>query len=1473
VAGPLASFTPQVRDWFGRAFAAPTEAQAQAWPEIATGEHVLISAPTGSGKTLAAFLWGLDRFVAEPSHERTRLVYVSPLKALSYDVERNLRAPLRGIGAELSVAIRTGDTPQKERRDMVRHPPDVLITTPESLYLMLTSGARAIFAGTETVILDEIHAVAQTKRGAHLALTLERLVEQAGRDVQRIGLSATQNPLEEVGRFMVGPSRRCTVVDTGVRKPLDLRIHVPVESMREPARDDALQLDPLAGGSEATRRSIWPAIYPELLALVREHRSTLVFVNNRRAAERLALRLNELAEAEIARAHHGSLAREERLLVEEQLKAGELPCLVATSSLELGIDMGAIDLVLQVESPKSVTAGLQRIGRAGHNVGDVSKGRIFPKFRADLLECAVVAQRMREGRIETTVVPRNPLDVLAQQIVATAAAADEDAPLQVDALQALVTRTYSYAELSRAQLENVLDMLDGRYPSEEFGDLRPRIVWDRVAGTIRARKGSRALAITNAGTIPDRGLFSVNLPDGRRVGELDEEMVYEARAGQVFLLGASSWRIEEITRDRVIVSPAPGVPGAVPFWKGDGLGRPRELGEAIGAFARWAVGQEPATLERDYDLDERAAANLVAFLREQEAATRVLPSDRTIVVERFRDEIGDWRVCVLSPYGGRVHAAWGLALSARIRERYGLESDAIWSDDGIIVHLPDADEPPGIDTVLIEPDELEDLVVGELGGSALFGARFRENAGRALLLPRAYPGRRTPLWQQRLKSQTLLEVARRYAQFPIVLETYRECLRDVLDLPGLTELLTKLHRRELSLVEAETETASPYASSLLFDYVATYMYEGDQPNAERRAAALALDRELLRELLGQEELRDLIDPGALATLEDDLQRRSERTRADSVDALHDVLRRVGDLTLDEARLRSADGGARTEAWLEQLAGERRAVALRVGGERRWLAAEDAGLYRDALGAAPPSGLPESFLADVPDALERLARRYAHTHGPFETAALKARYGVDLTPVLERLETAGELVRGELRPGGTQREWCDGEVLRRLRRASLAALRAEIEPADQRAFARLLTSWQGVDRHPAGGAGVDRLRELLVPLQALALPVEVWERDMLPRRVGAYSPSWLDQLCASGEVVWVGAGPLGRSGRVALYFREDAPLLGPPPQAGEAPAGAAHERIRERLRAGACFFGDLLVDLSGIAAEELQNALWDLVWAGEATNDAFAPLRSPKLVAVSRAGGGGGGFGAPVAARARAERRRSFASRRRGGAVAAVQGRWSLTAALFGADADPAARRRAQAELLLERYGIVTREQVLAEGIAGGFSSLYDSLAALETIGVARRGYFVEGLGGAQFALPGAVERLRAQRDDDGAAPLVLAATDPAQPYGAALKWPARTGTAPGRRPARQAGAYVVLAGAEPVLFVERGGKGLLTLVEAGDERLDAALAALAETVLRGRVKRLAIERVDGEPVVGSPWEERLIELGFRPGPRRLTLTA
>jgi ATP-dependent Lhr-like helicase len=1485
-------FSAPTWKWFRSAFEAPTAAQEQAWPAIASGEHVLISAPTGSGKTLAAFLYAIDQLAAapRPEHPRDRrigLVYVSPLKALSYDIDRNLRTPLRGIGASLEVAVRTGDTPQRERQQMLRNAPDILITTPESLYLMLTGRARELFDGARWCIVDEIHAVASTKRGSHLALTLERLTEAAGNDVQRIGLSATQNPLEEVGRFMVGPHRNCRIVDTGVRKELDLKIHVPVESMVEldgggrvggngstPAPD----VDPLAGG-EATRRSIWPAIYPELVELIQAHKSTILFVNNRRAAERLALRLNDLAGAEIARSHHGSLAREERTIVEELLKAGELPCLVATSSLELGIDMGAVDLVIQVESPKSVARGLQRIGRAGHSVGDVSRGRIFPKFRADLLECAVVARRMREAKIETTVVPRNALDVLAQQIVAIAASAGDEATVNVDELYALVTRTYSYAELSRLQLENVLDMLDGRYPSSEFSELRPRIVWDRVAGTIRPRPGARQLAVTNAGTIPDRGLYAVTLPDGRRVGELDEEMVYEARPGQTFLLGATTWRIEEIGRDRVIVTPAPGLPGAVPFWKGDTLGRPRELGEAIGAFARWAVDQPAERLQAEYDLDERASTNLIEFLQEQQRATRVIPSDRTIVVERFRDEIGDWRLCVLSPFGGRVHAAWSLALSARIRDQLGLESDAIYSDDGIIVHLPDAEEPPGADLVMLEPDEIEDLVVAELGSSALFGARFRENAARSLLIPRARPGRRTPLWQQRLKAQSLLEVARKYGEFPVVLETYRECLRDVLDVPGLVELLTKLHRRDLTLIEIETPTASPFASSLLFDYVATYMYEGDTPNAERRAAALSLDRDLLRELLGQEELRDLIDADALAAVEADLQCLSELTRATGRDGLLDVLRRVGDLSLDEVSRRVV-AGLHPERMLEELRGERRVARVRVYGEPRWIDAADAGLYRDALGVAPPGGLPAAFLEDVPDALSRLLVRFAATHGPFTADDVRARYGIDTSAALRELERSGELVRGELRPGGSDREWCDTEVLRRLRRASLAALRREIEPAEARQLARFSPAWQGIDRWAGGtgsGAGIDRLREVLVTLQGLALPADVWERDVLPRRVGAYSPSWIDQLCASGELVWVGAGALGRnSGRVALYFREDLTLLGPPPGArgsdGASLDSEAHAAVRERLQRGACFFTDLLAELS-LSPEEIQEALWDLAWAGVATNDAFAPLRAPRLTlaraqrdAARRTAGAtrrAGRFGA--------------GRRRRDGAAAQVAGRWSLVAPLLGEGADPSARRRALAELLLERYGIVTREQVLAEGIPGGFSAIYPELSQLETLGVARRGYFLEGLGGAQFALPGAVERLRSRVGAgasavDADAPLVLAAVDPAQPYGAALPWP-KDETASGRRPARVGGAYVVLVAGDPVVYLERGGKGLQTLVPASDDRLTPALSALVAFARGGAIKRLALEKVDGAPAMSSPLAPALTALGFAEGPRRLTLTA
>ncbi len=1220
----LAAFAPETRSWFERTFDGPTPAQEKAWPVIASGKHVLVQAPTGSGKTLAAFLLGLDRLNERPG-EGLRLLYISPLKALNYDVERNLRVPLAGLGSQLSVAVRTGDTEQRERRQMLRTPPDILITTPESLFLLLTSQGREMLRSVETVILDEVHAVAGTKRGAHLAISLERLERITAQPFQRIGLSATQRPLEEIGRFVAG-RRPIELVDAGVRKELDLEVIVALEDMREPGTDSSLAqpVPPdgveMASGYEASARSIWPSIYPALLELVREHRSTIIFVNSRRLAERLAVRLNELAEETIARAHHGSLAREQRVEIEELLKAGQIPCLVATSSLELGIDMGAVDLVIQVESPKSVARGLQRVGRAGHDLGAVSKGRIFPKFRADLLECAVVAKAMREGLIEETQIPRNPLDVLAQQIVAICA----DEEIAIDDLHELVRGAYPFADLARTQLENVLDMLAGRYPSDEFAELRPRIVWDRTADVVSGRQGARRLAVTNAGTIPDRGLFGVFQVDGGgRVGELDEEMVYEARPGQPFMLGASTWRIEEITRDRVLVSPAPGTPGAVPFWKGEDVGRPFEFGMKIGQATRELVGLSDAKavqrLRGDYHLDPLAAGNLLTYLRDQAAVSGgVVPSDRTVVVERFRDEIGDWRVCILTPFGARVHAPWALALGARLRDTLGLEAQSIWSDDGIAIHLPEADVPPPVADFVLTAEEIEDLVVAEVGQTALFGARFRENAGRALLIPRRRPGQRTPLWQQRLKAQSLLEVARDYGSFPIVLETYRECLQDVFDLPALKKILHGLQTREIELAEVETLSASPFASSLLFDYIATYMYEDDTPAAERRAQALSLDRDLLRELLGQEELRDLLDPAAVSEVEAQLL-----GTARSPDELHDLLRRRGDLRDEEV----------DAAFAAILEAERRAFRARIAGEERLIAAEDAGLFRDALGVELPRGLPAVFLETVSGALDVLLARFARSRGPFTTVEAATRYGLDVVtvdPRLAGLEHTGRLVRGELRPGGSGREWCDPDVLRRLRRASLAALRKEVEPAEQAALGRFLPAWHGIDRRAS-------LREALVPLQALPLPVSLWESEVLRRRVPDYQPAALDALCATGEVVWVGAG----LDRVALYFRDDAPLLGAPGGA-PSPEGETAQALRALLGNSAEFWPDLLA-ATGLGADVALSALWDLVWSGEVTNDAWTPLRAARR------------YGTPVVDR----RPRRFSRTRLAGA-SSTQGRWSLT---------------------------------------------------------------------------------------------------------------------------------------------------------------------------------------------------------------------
>jgi ATP-dependent Lhr-like helicase len=1554
-------FRPATADWFRSAFGQPTDAQSRGWPAIADGRHTLICAPTGSGKTLAAFLWCLDRLATEERpadpQRRLRVLYVSPLKALVHDVERNLRSPLHGISLaaqrrgeaapETRVGMRTGDTPAEERRNFGKQPPDILVTTPESLYLILTSQAREALRGVEWVIVDEIHALAATKRGAHLALSLERLEALTEKPPQRIGLSATQRPLEVVAGYLGGRAvaedaaldrsgapRPVTIVDAGVRKELELEVVVPVEDMAR--LGEPLPFEEQRGGAAAgpeQRSSIWPAVHPRILELIRAHRSTIIFANSRRLAERLAQRLNELAGEELVRAHHGSISREQRLEIEEGLKSGRMPAIVATSSLELGIDMGAVDLVIQVESPGSVARGLQRIGRAGHQVGEPSRGVIFPKYRGDLLETAVVTKLMRAGAIEQTVVPRNPLDVLAQQIVAAAA----DRAWPVDDLYRLARRAENFAELGRETFEAVLRMLSGQYPADEFAELKPRVIWDRVAGTVQSRRDARTVAVISGGTIPDRGLFGVYLQEegegeiagtkarsrrggGRRVGELDEEMVYEARAGEVILLGASAWRIEEISHDRVLVSPAPGEPGKIPFWKGDGPGRPAELGRALGAFTRELDEQvrtgprgREAALERlrtEHDLDELAASNLLAYLDEEHEVTGTLPTDRTIVLERFRDELGDWRLTILSPFGARVHAPWALAIEARLREGLGIDVQPIWSDDGIVVRLPATDEALAVaegslreeadaltlpsrsgvraaeSAVLIPSDEIEDLVVGAVGSSALFTSRFRENAARALLLPRARPGQRTPLWQMRQRAAQLLSVASRYGSFPIILETYRECLQDVFDLPALKELLAGLERREIRMVSVETRRASPFAGSLLFDYIAAYMYEYDAPLADRRAQALTLDRDLLRELLGAEELRELLDADALAELELELQALTDERAAGSVDQVHDLLRRLGDLSEAEvaARVRGPDARSREAAageWLEALAADRRAIRVRIAGEVRWIAAEDAARYRDGVGVALPVGLPEAFLAVPADPVGGLVARWARHHGPFLTPQVAERWGLPLAVIesaLERLLENGTVLHGEFRPGGAEREWCDAEVLRLLRRRSLARLRREIEPVEQQAYARFLPGWHGIGG-PAGG--LERLADVVGQLEGMPLPASVLERDILPVRVRGYAPRLLDELGAAGEVLWVGQGTLGKDdGRVALY-RPDrlALLLAERDAHGERPGGWLHEVIREHLGSrGASFYRDLLAAAASSAVRggqrtptqrELLDALWDLVWAGEVTNDTFAPLRALRWPRTGREGarprhGVGARLGPPEAA-----------------------GRWSLVrdavvtaTVLAGSEPTATERRHALALRLLERQGVVTRDGVAGENTAGGFGAVYPVLREMEERGRLRRGYFVEGLGGAQFALPGAVDRLRAERADPGgdqagseARTLLLAASDPAQPYGAALPWP-REGEDDRRSLQRAAGAYVVLHDGEPVLYLERGGRSVLTFPPfAAPAAAGAAVAALRSLVTDGRVPTLQLERVDGVPVAESSARELLAAAGFRQTYRGWTLRA
>jgi ATP-dependent Lhr-like helicase len=1448
-------FSPATRTWFEASFPAPTRAQAEGWPAIAAGGHTLIHAPTGSGKTLAAFLWTLDRLLTEPVPERSercRVLYVSPLKALAHDVDRNLRAPLAGIRhaaerlggdplPELTTFLRTGDTPQEDRRRMERNPPDILITTPESLYLLLTSAVRSVLRSVRWVIVDEIHSVAGTKRGAHLALSLERLEEVTDRSPQRIGLSATQRPLETIARFLGGGTvsddhwtpRPVTMIDIPRNRDIDLEIVVPVEDMNEPAEPDPLDPD------ATPTRSIWPAVYPELLSRIQAHNSTIVFANSRRLAERICAEVNNLAGHEIARAHHGSVAREQRLEIEEALKRGDLKAVVATSSLELGIDMGAVDLVLQVESPTSVASGLQRVGRAGHQVGGISRAKIFPKYRGDLLVAAVVAAQMLENKVETTRVPANPIDVLSQQIVAQVVSGDTTA----DALYEITRRAAPYSELGRVVFDETLDMLSGRYPSDLFAELRPRITWDRATGDVSARPGSRQLAVTNPGTIPDRGLYRVTLPDGSRVGELDEEMVYESREGDTFLLGSSAWRITQITHDNVEVVPAPaGSAARMPFWHGDMLGRPLETGEAVGRFIRETASLDPdaarSRLRSGFNLDDFAAGNLISYLAEEKEATGALPTDKTIVVQRFQDEIGDWRLVLLSPLGARIHAPWAMALRHRFRSRYGTDVDAIWSDDGIAFRFADSDDPPDADDLLLDPEEVEGILIDHLADTALFAARFREAAARALLLPRRRPGERTPLWLQRRRSANLLGVAKQFGSFPILLEVYREILQDDFDLPALQQVLGDIRSRRIRVFPVDTHGPSPFASSLLFSFIAAYMYEADVPLAERRAAALTLNRDLLRELLGEGELRELIDPEVVAAVELELQRLTDGRRVRHLDGVHDLLRDLGPLSTQDIEVRSE--GIDVPGVLERLVESRRVVSIVMRGESRWAAIEDVARLRDGLGVQPPAGVPHAFLELVEDPLGDVVGRYARTHGPFVIADAAHALGLPIGVVetaLARLEQMSRVIQGAFRPGGEGREWVDDGVLKRLKRRSLAVLRSEVEPVAPSALARFELVWQGVGLDLPRGRNA--LADALRKLTGAAIPASALERDVLAARVSD-AGTGIDEMMVSGDLVWVGQGGIGaRDGRIALYPRESLPTLWHGPDPDYRPDEIASGILGFLERRGASFFRDLYDATGGGDPETILGALWELVWAGHVTNDTFAPVRA--YVARRKSRGGG---------------RPSLSSR----FAAHAQGRWSLTETLVNDRPTETERHAAWAELLLDRHGVVTRRTILAEGFPGGFSALYPVYSHLEETGRIRRGYFVEGLGGSQFALPGAVDRLRSEA---AAELMAVAATDPANPYGGVLPWPDVDDT----RLARDAGAYVLLHGGALVGYLDKGRRGL-TLFDMTPETFGQISRALADVA--GRHRRLTLITVNGEPAPVSPLAAPLSEWGFATAARGLT---
>ena len=1550
----LDRFRPQVAQWFQDVFAAPTAVQAQAWEKISRGEHALVVAPTGSGKTLAAFLWALNNLVEREgqlalpvgsgttgSAAGVKVLYISPLKALGVDVENNLRAPLTGIARtaenlgldvpDISVGVRSGDTPSAERARQVRKPPDILITTPESAYLMLTSKAAGILKTVDTVIIDEIHALAGTKRGVHLALTMERLQQVAG-DFQRIGLSATVRPLSAVSNFL-GGNRPVEIVAPAAEKKWQLDVHVPVEDMSdlptpeqgstigEMTVDDAIGISSSSVDESAlpTAKSIWPFIEDDLYTEIMAHRSTLVFVNSRRTAERLTSRLNELyaqehdpeslspetrrdpaqlmkqvdvagkAPAVIARAHHGSVSKDERAMTETMLKEGTLKAVVATSSLELGIDMGAVELVVQVESPPSVASGLQRVGRAGHFVGAVSHGSFYPKHRADLVQSTLTVSRMRAGLIEEMHTPRNPLDVLAQQTVAAVAAAGEDG-LDADEWYEMVRRAWPYRDLAREVFDSVLDLVSGVYPSTDFAELKPRVVYDRVTGVMTARPGAQRVAVTSGGTIPDRGMFGVFLYTGsgegsggapRRVGELDEEMVYESRVGDVFTLGATSWRIEDITRDQVLVTPAPGHTGRLPFWNGDGAGRPYELGKALGEYRR-EVFSSPDIIA---DADDNARSNIVASLQEQNEATGVIPDEKTLVLERFRDELGDWRVVLHTPFGRPVNSAWALAVGARVGERTGMDPQAVAGDDGIVLRLPEAESEPDGSIFAFDADEIADIVAEQVGNSALFASRFRECAARALLLPRRNPGKRAPLWQQRQRAEQLLDVARKYPSFPIILETVRECVQDVYDVPALTEVMRELGHRRIRIAEVTTEQPSPFASSLLFNYTGAFMYEGDSPLAEKRAAALALDPALLAKLLGTVELRELLDSEIIAEVHAQLQRTDPSRRARTTEEVADLLRVLGPIPIDEL-------GAHTDvplSALDQLG--TRIMRVRIGGREHLAQAQDAPLLRDALGIPIPPGIPAQ-VATISDALPQLVSRWARTRGPFVLRDLTAAFGISVSAAHTVLGALDGVVEGRYRQGVEEQEYCAAAVLKTIRSRSLAAARAATEPVSGATFARFLPEWHSIA--PAGKRpalhGADGVFSVIEQLAGVRLPASAWESLILPARVGDYSPTMLDELTSNGEVLIVGAGKAGAADPWIMLLPSDYAAQLAPETDAEGVSMVQRSILDVLGRGGGFLFADIAAEAPG-TTEETREALWGLVEMGLVSPDSFAPIRTRLSSGGSRSG-----------RTAHRSKRRPTRSRLRMGRTSFAQaqnaagagippdvmGRWSLA---VPASTDATSRSVAHGEAWLDRYGVLTRGSVVAEDVLGGFALAYKVLSGFEESGKAMRGYVIDGLGAAQFSTPAIIDRLRGLADSPDVTgwpsgttepeTFVLAACDPANSYGAALPWPQRDdadGKATGG-PTRSAGALVVLIDGLPIAHLTRGGKTLTTFIESLPDGIDPAevyprlVSALTDMVARGALSPLVVEKCNGSPIHKTDAAAHLREAGAGITPKGVRIFA